>query len=62
MNVDLNSTLDKLTTVAVKVSEHVLGLCNETSHLNIFEVIILLISVYLLYKVLSMLGLRKSVR
>ena len=62
MNVDLNSTLDKLTTVALKVSEHVLGLCGDTHHLNIFEVIILLTAVYLLYKVLGILGLRKSVR
>ena len=61
MDIDLNSTLDKLTTVAVKVSEHVLGLCNETSHLNIFEVLMLLTAVYLLYKVLGLLGLRKSV-
>tara|TARA_R110000744_G_scaffold74798_2_gene149153 strand:+ start:719 stop:898 length:180 start_codon:yes stop_codon:yes gene_type:complete len=53
--------MDKLTSKALELAEHVLGLCNESSHMNIFEVIILLTAVYLLYKALSILGLRKSV-
>lgn len=53
--------MDKLITTAIKLTEHVLGLCNDTEKLNVFEIILLLIAVYLLEKALSILGLRKSV-